>query len=74
MDLQVNRITVENAYARLEADGLIAGRQGSGTYILASGPRTPAADLEGQEVWPLWQQGPLARVRKETFNDLEKTA
>jgi DNA-binding transcriptional MocR family regulator len=38
VDLQVNRITVENAYARLEADGLIAGRQGSGTYVLAMVP------------------------------------
>lgn len=73
-DLRVNRITVENAYARLEADGLIAGRQGSGTYVLAGGPRAPVEAGEGREVWPLWQQGPLARVRKESFNDREKMA
>lgn len=73
-DLQVNRITVENAYARLEADGLIAGRQGSGTYILALGPRALAAKDSTREVWPLWQQGPLARVRSERFNDSEGMA
>ncbi len=73
VDLQVNRITVESAYARLEADGLIAGRQGSGTYVLATGSRGPVPSGEGKEVWPLWQQGPLARVRKESFQDQEKT-
>ena len=67
--LQVNRITVESAYARLEADGLIAGRQGSGTYVLPTGPRVPVSVDEGKEIWPLWQQGPLARIRKESFND-----
>jgi GntR family transcriptional regulator/MocR family aminotransferase len=70
--LQVNRITIESAYARLEADGLIAGRQGSGTYVLAGGPRVALRDDSDKEVWPLWQQGPLARVRRENFNDLEK--
>ncbi len=40
-NLQVNRITVETAYDRLEADGLIAGRQGSGTYVLDIGARIP---------------------------------
>jgi GntR family transcriptional regulator / MocR family aminotransferase len=74
VDLQVNRITVENAYARLEADGLIAGRQGSGTYVLATIPRVPDRAGEDNETWPLWQQGPLARVRKETFNDQEQMA
>ncbi|MDP3478120.1 MAG: PLP-dependent aminotransferase family protein [Desulfoprunum sp.] len=72
MDLQVNRITVENAYARLEADGLIAGRQGSGTYVLATSPRGPVQVGEGLEIWPLWQQGPLARVKKESFNDQKR--
>lgn len=68
-DLQVNRITIENAYARLEADGLIAGRQGSGTYVLAIGASRQKPAVPGNEVWPLWQQGPLARVRSESFND-----
>lgn len=73
-DLQVNRITIESAYARLEADGLIAGRQGSGTYVLAIGPRATMPAGGEKEVWPLWQQGPLARVRKESFNDRENLA
>lgn len=72
--LQVNRITVESAYARLDADGLIAGRQGSGTYVLAGGPRAAFRHDSDKEIWPLWQQGPLARVRRETFNDIEKLA
>ncbi|MBV5337854.1 MAG: winged helix-turn-helix transcriptional regulator, partial [Deltaproteobacteria bacterium] len=33
-DLGVNRTTVENAYAELEADGLVFSRMGSGTYVL----------------------------------------
>ena len=33
-DLGVNRITVETAYAELEADGLIFSRVGSGSYVL----------------------------------------
>jgi GntR family transcriptional regulator / MocR family aminotransferase len=52
-DLGVNRLTVETAYAGLEADGLLAARPGSGTYVLAApppppGPRAPRA-------WPPWQ-------------------
>ena len=30
-NLEVNRITVDNAYRRLEATGLISGRVGQGT-------------------------------------------
>ncbi|HKG55323.1 MAG TPA: PLP-dependent aminotransferase family protein [Anaerolineales bacterium] len=55
-DLGVNRLTVENAYAVLEVEGLIYSKMGSGTYVLPvhsllalpkNGPDTP---------WPLWQQ------------------
>ncbi len=55
-DLGINRITVENAYAALEADGLVAPRPGSGTYVL------PPVDLPvftrdaPDAPWPLWQQ------------------
>ncbi|HEY9087242.1 MAG TPA: PLP-dependent aminotransferase family protein [Anaerolineaceae bacterium] len=53
----VNRITINNAYAELEAAGLIYRRLGSGTYVarlLANGAgairqSTPA------ETWPQWQ-------------------
>ncbi len=40
-DLGVNRITVENAYAELEAEGLIFSRLGSGTYVLPPDPLSP---------------------------------
>src|SRR4051812_17080236 len=36
-DLGVSRITVENAYAALESDGLVERRVGSGTYVLPPG-------------------------------------
>ena len=34
-DLGVSRITVANAYAELDRDGLIASREGSGTFVAA---------------------------------------
>ena len=40
-DLGVNRITVENAYAELEAEGLILSKLGSGTYVLSPDPLLP---------------------------------
>ena len=40
-DLGVNRITVENAYAELETDGLIYSKMGSGTYVLPPSPLLP---------------------------------
>jgi len=55
-DLGVNRITVENAYAELEADGLVYSRVGSGTYVLPPGPLQPLLqDAQGGS-WPQWQQ------------------
>jgi GntR family transcriptional regulator/MocR family aminotransferase len=60
-DLGVNRITVETAYAELEADGLIVSRVGSGSYVLplyAPPPRPP--DSFGAP-WPTWQQAVQAR-------------
>ena len=37
-DLCINRITVENAYAELETEGLIYSKMGSGTYVLPPNP------------------------------------
>jgi GntR family transcriptional regulator / MocR family aminotransferase len=55
-DLGVNRLTVETAYAELEADGLVAGRAGSGTYVLDDPqPPAPAAAARGGADWPAWQ-------------------
>ncbi|HMP41799.1 MAG TPA: PLP-dependent aminotransferase family protein, partial [Roseiflexaceae bacterium] len=59
-DLEVSRITVENAYASLEADGLVERRAGSGTYVLPGGPLPPLPS-GGIPEWPRWQQG-LATV------------
>ena len=60
-DLGVNRITVENAYSELEADGLIFSRVGSGTYVLPPNP-LPLGPRTGSETsWPLWQQNMQAR-------------
>lgn len=55
-DLGVNRITVENAYAALEADGLVYSRVGSGTYVLPPPPLPPIPPKSAEASWPLWQQ------------------
>lgn len=55
-ELGVNRITVETAYAELEADGLVASRVGSGTYVLPTTPLAPLPEYNPNEPWPLWQQ------------------
>ena len=55
-ELGVSRITVKNAYAELESDGLIVSYAGSGTYV-APLPG-PARAAEGADAggWPRWQQ------------------
>lgn len=53
--LGVSRITVQNAYAGLESDGLILSREGSGTFVAPPlAPATPPPESEA--LWPLWQQ------------------
>ena len=59
-DLGVSRITVENAYAELEAEGLILSRLGSGTYVLAPDPLIALPKKDMDAPWPLWQQNLLA--------------
>lgn len=54
-DLGVNRITVENAYAELEADGLVWSRAGSGTYVLPPAKISPLQRSKNSSEWPLWQ-------------------
>ncbi len=54
-DLGVNRITVQNAYAELEADGLIFSRTGSGTFVLPPVSLAPIPKPEPGAPWPLWQ-------------------
>ncbi|MFZ5879917.1 MAG: PLP-dependent aminotransferase family protein [Chloroflexota bacterium] len=55
-DLGVNRTTVENAYAELEADGLVFSRMGSGTYVLPQNPVPAIPKHRDGIALPLWQQ------------------
>jgi GntR family transcriptional regulator/MocR family aminotransferase len=67
-DLGISRITVKNAYAALESDGLIGTREGSGTYVLPP-IHHPARQSGAAEVaWPLWQL--QARVEDTVAQDL----
>jgi GntR family transcriptional regulator / MocR family aminotransferase len=54
--LGVNRITVESAYASLEADGLIQSRRGSGTYVMKPPTMPEIPERKPGAPWPLWQQ------------------
>jgi len=60
-DLGVNRITVENAYAELESEGLVFSKLGSGTYVLAPDPLLSLPRNTSDAPWPLWQQSVLAQ-------------
>lgn len=61
-ELGVNRITIENAYAALEAAGLLAARVGSGTFVLPPFPGGPSPVVFSQAVaWPAWQQHVIER-------------
>jgi GntR family transcriptional regulator/MocR family aminotransferase len=55
-DLGTSRLTIENAYALLEADGLVIRRTGSGTYVLSPGPAPIGAHGTQRVDWPLWQR------------------
>jgi len=55
-DLGVNRATVETAYAKLEADGLVFSRMGSGTYVLPLNPIPVISKSNRGTRWPLWQE------------------
>lgn len=57
-NLGVNRITVANAYAGLEAHGLVYTRLGAGTYVARSlgDNQTNYDKSETIENWPSWQQ------------------
>lgn len=70
-DLAVNRITIETAYDLLEADGLIEKKVGSGTFVLPIHKTAQPNKNEEESKWPLWQQGPLGRIKPEV-TDLEQ--
>jgi GntR family transcriptional regulator/MocR family aminotransferase len=56
-DLGVNRITVGNAYAELEAAGLVYAQTGRGTFV--SEPPGPGARLNHTPTKPAMGEGPL---------------
>jgi GntR family transcriptional regulator/MocR family aminotransferase len=55
-ELGVSRITVNNAYAQLESEGLLYGRAGSGVYVFSLAPLPPSVSNISDASWPLWQQ------------------
>src|SRR5687767_4274973 len=58
-DLGVSRITVTNAYAELEADGLVASRTGSGTYVAPEWERSAKSgtgEPASLPLMPAWQR------------------
>lgn len=62
-DLGVNRITVENAYAELESEGLVFSKLGSGTYVLHPESLLTLPRDNSDAPWPLWQQSVLAQEK-----------
>lgn len=62
--LGLSRITVTNAYAELEAQGLVYSRQGSGTFVAPLLPPLPKPQSDPLSVadWPLWQQQLLSQA------------
>ena len=74
--LGVNRITVTNAYAELEAEGLIYGITGSGYYVAELTPaqlRTKLGPATSTD-WPLWQQSLLSRGWKPVMSESDRLA
>jgi GntR family transcriptional regulator/MocR family aminotransferase len=73
-DLGVNRITVNNAYAELEAEGLVYSRLGSGTYVAATPVnRTKLRGMTGPSGnWPVWQQALARSSRLPTSQESER--
>lgn len=62
--LGVSRMTAINAYAELEAEGLVYSRLGSGTFVappLVELPE-PSAEHLSNDDWPMWQQDLLNRT------------
>jgi len=56
--LGVSRVTVTNAYAELEAEGLVYSRPGSGTFVAPLPAELPksSSDHLSNDDWPMWQQ------------------
>ncbi len=72
--LGVNRITVINAYAELEAQGLVYGKTGSGYYVdeLDLGLYRSTSEPSNSTDWPLWQQSLLSRGWTPVSSELDR--
>jgi GntR family transcriptional regulator / MocR family aminotransferase len=70
-DLEVNRITVEAAYAELESEGMVISKAGSGTYVLSPSQFTPPPKAPPGAPWPLWQQEIEAEIEPEKTAGIE---
>mgnify|MGYP003471927461 CR=1 FL=1 len=68
-DLGVNRITVENAYAELEAEGLVFSKLGSGTYVLPPDSLSSLSPNNPGDSWPLWQQSIQSKTIRSSLSD-----
>jgi len=55
-DLGVSRTTVENAYAELEAMGIVVRHVGKGTYVPNPNTFSHLSEQASHQTWPLWQQ------------------
>ena len=55
-DLGVSRVTVETAYADLEAEGSIARRLETGQLVSFVADSLGSAKGDGEPAWPLWQR------------------
>ncbi len=71
--LAVSRLTVTDAYASLEAEGLVYSRSGSGTYVAAEQPPVQAGQAPAVD-WPLWQQELLSRAWLPAQYELDQVA
>jgi GntR family transcriptional regulator / MocR family aminotransferase len=54
-DLGISRMTVEAAYAALEAEGLVRREMGSGTFVMARRHSPASVRVNVPEIWPQWQ-------------------
>ena len=74
-DLGVSRITVVNAYAELEAEGLVESRGGAGTFVLAP---WEVAEVRAQRrpraAQPRWQAELAAHTRPQRARALREDA
>jgi GntR family transcriptional regulator/MocR family aminotransferase len=71
--LGVSRITVTNAYAELEAEGLVYMRRGSGTFVAPARVTAHPVTISHDSIsdWPLWQQELLSRIWLPTYREME---